>query len=401
MPRPIKRTNVKHTIRRVKKGAVSAASAASSQRVASVPCDNALVNLHKTVKLDALLAAGRNTILSYDPAPNNAVIGLLILGREGLAREHGLYVPMKVDLFQGEHGKDECTAQSCRDRLVDWIRKHEWVTAQACLVIIERQLIATRTPAGFLNFADQKNNTLATTLENKWEDIVVDAGGRRLPIAPISKESFHFAYPDIFPVPPKGVNAHDFNKESVIDYAERKDALLAVFERQMVEADFTRNFYAQLAAGRNKRGPKRDADDYYDAAIFAMGGYEHTFAVADGGTRDGLGVGPIAYRKQHDWAKSLELFVCPNFSMLPGVEYELHSDGTRLILVFLRADHPLLCWMESLFAYAFEEGAVLTVAGKNRLSKADLRPLRAQLLPGVFTSNDLCVPVDLTNEHSA
>lgn len=361
----------------------------------SVPLDNALVKLHEKVSLSPLLQAGRNTIIGYDPGPINGTFCLFIVGREGLAREHGLCVPMKVNLFADADCKIDTTVQACRDRLVQWIRANRWVVSQACMAVIERQLIAKRDGAGRLDFANQKNNTLATTLEGKWEDTSVNSAGDTLPIAPISKESFHFAYDEIFPVPPDGVNAHDFNKESVLEYAERKDLLMAPFERQMVEADFSRNYYQQMSSGRTRpESVKRDADDYYDSAIFAMGAYEHAFP-PDCADRPAV----ICYRKTNKCAKTLELYVCPRMAMQPGTEYELCSDGLRLMLIFCRADHPLLLWIEALFAHAFSEGAVLQIKNKNRLRPSLLRPLHSQVLPHVLTSKELCIPVDLTNEQ--
>ena len=368
-----------------------AVRAAGSTTKAAAPLDNSLVNLYKNVTL----CGDQNVVIGYDPGPNNGVFCMFIYGEEGLAASHGLCIPMKVDLF-GEPAVEgvkqvESTAQSCRDRLVVWIRDHNWVPQQASLVVIERQLIACQR-GGRMEFANQKTNTLATTLESKWEDRVVDERTQaRLPIAPISKESFHFAYHDIFPVPPDGVDAHEFNKTSVVIYAEQKDALMAPFERQWVEADFTRNYYTQLAAGRTKT-PKREADDYYDSAIFAMGGYEHAHAPA---VRPSV----IDFRKNNKDRITLELFVCPQMVMKGNREFSLFADGTRLLLVFRSCVHPLLNYIEELFEFAFAEGAVLSVHWKTRLAHSLLRRTHATILNNVTSSSELATPVDLTNEH--
>ncbi len=379
-----KRIGKTHVMRRSKKGGDD-----EVDEITKVALKNALVKLHTKANLTPLLARSKNTIIGNDPGPNNGVFCLFIVGKEGIAQSHGLCIPMKVDLFQEpllEKGKAvESTVQECRNRLSAWIRQNSWFTSQACMVIIERQLIATGN-AQHTNFANQKTNTLATTLQTKWEEIVVDNDSDRcLPIFPISKESFHYAYPDIFPLPPDNVDRHDYHKKSVIRYAEEKGELLATFERQWVEADFARNYYGQLGAG--KKTPKIDADDYYDSAIFAMGGYEHAFDPK----RE-----VIAFRSQNARNITLELFVCPYMEM--DGQYELFSDEFRLMLVFKYDDHPLLRWIVALTDYAFKEGAVLKVSRKNGLMRDKLRPASVTTLLYVTSSSELVIPIDLTNE---
>lgn len=394
-PTAAKRIAKTHVVRRSKKGGDD-----EVDEITKVSLKNALVTLHQKVDLPPLLALGKNTVIGNDPGPNNGVFCLFIVGKEGIAKSHGLCVPMKVDLFQEtllEKGKAvDSTVQECRNRLSAWIRQHAWITQQACMVVIERQLIATQDndredfsngkKRGKPQFANQKTNTLATTLENKWEEVIVDkSSDKRLPIFPICKESFHYAYPEIFPLPPSGVDRHDYHKQSVIQYAEEKGQLLSTIERQWVEADFTRNYYGQLGAG--KKTPKTDADDYYDSEVFAMSGYEYAFEPK----KD-----VIEYRAANNKHVTLSLFVCPLMDM--SGEYELFSDEFRLMLVFKDEWHPLLRWIVGLTNYAFEEGAVLKVSGQNRLRRDQLRPAIVTTLPKVTSSIELCVPIDLTNE---